>query len=102
MSFAIGQIKKLNLVDTKLTNCTYSETATQYGNLGSVQFEAIEHSESLKCDVNHDGRINISDVVAIISTIAGDNKYKNSADANGDTSINISDVVSVINIIAKQ
>ena len=59
-----------------------------------------ESSETLKKgDVNEDGDIDISDIVAIINQIAGKNTYKNS-DVNGDGSVDISDIVAVINIIA--
>ena len=53
-----------------------------------------------KGDVNLDGKIDISDIVAIINTMAGNPQFKYSADVNGDESIDISDVVAVINIMA--
>ena len=51
-------------------------------------------------DVNLDGEIDISDVVATINTIAGEDTFRASPDVNGDGEVNISDVVAVINIIA--
>ena len=51
-------------------------------------------------DVNLDGEVNISDVVAVINTMAGDNTFKNTADVNSDKDVNISDVVMVINVMA--
>ena len=51
-------------------------------------------------DVNKDGIVNISDVVAEINTMAGDNTYKATADVNGDGERNISDVVAIINVMA--
>ena len=51
-------------------------------------------------DVNLDGKIDISDIVAIINTIAGDTTYIQTADVNGDQKIDISDIVAVINFIA--
>ena len=51
-------------------------------------------------DVNEDGKVNISDVVAVINTIAG-TAYFEKADVNGDEKVNISDIVAVINYIAK-
>lgn len=54
----------------------------------------------LKGDVNLDGNVDISDIVAVINTIAGDSKYLNTANVNGDNSIDISDIVAIINIIA--
>ena len=55
-----------------------------------------------KGDVNLDGNIDISDIVAIINTIAGDTTYKDTADVNEDKNIDISDIVAVINIIASK
>ena len=51
-------------------------------------------------DVNRDGDVNISDVVAIINTMAGDTTFRATADVNSDNNVNISDVVAVINIMA--
>lgn len=54
----------------------------------------------LKGDVNGDGNVDISDIVAVINTIAGEITYKESGDVNDDTNIDISDIVAIINIIA--
>ena len=51
-------------------------------------------------DVNMDGGIDISDVVAVVSTIAGDDTFRLTADVNDDGKVDISDIVKVINIIA--
>ena len=53
-------------------------------------------------DVNQDGNVDISDIVAIINTIAGDDTYKERANVNGDSNVDISDIVAVINIIASK
>ena len=53
----------------------------------------------MKGDVNLDGKVDISDIVAIINQIAGTATYEN-ADVNEDNKIDISDIVAVINIIA--
>ena len=50
-------------------------------------------------DVNHDTKVDISDIVSIINTIAG-TKPNIISDVNADTATDISDIVSVINIIA--
>ncbi len=52
-------------------------------------------------DVNSDGTVDISDIVAIINQIAGTAKY-DSSDVNNDGKTDISDIVAVINIIAGQ
>lgn len=53
----------------------------------------------LKGDVNTDGSVDISDIVAIINQIAGTGSYQ-LADVNGDKAVDISDIVAVINIIS--
>jgi methionine-rich copper-binding protein CopC len=63
-----------------------------------VDYSKLKVAE--KGDVNGDGVVNISDVVAIINTMAGDTTFKDTADVNGDGAVNISDVVNVINIMA--
>ena len=61
---------------------------------------SIKIGTTLTCDVNQDGKVDISDVVAVINTMAGDNKFRATADVNGDGSIDISDVVAIINYMA--
>ena len=51
-------------------------------------------------DVNRDRIVDISDIVAVINTIAGDRKYAGRADVNTDAKTDISDIVAIINIIA--
>ena len=53
----------------------------------------------MKGDVNNDGKVDISDIVATINHIAGTASYTR-ADVNGDNSVDISDIVAIINIIA--
>ncbi len=60
-----------------------------------------EPSDAIKGDVNGDGRVDISDVVAIINQMAGTADWPN-ANVNGDEKVDISDVVNVINIMAGQ
>ncbi|MBR1466742.1 MAG: hypothetical protein IJ607_10345 [Bacteroidaceae bacterium] len=55
---------------------------------------------SVPGDVNGDGTVDISDIVAIINQIAGTASYEN-ADVNSDKTVDISDIVAVINIIAE-
>ena len=51
-------------------------------------------------DVNGDGRINVSDVAALINMILGlEAMNQSSADVNGDDKVNVSDVSALINII---
>lgn len=57
--------------------------------------------ERLKCDVNEDGEVDISDIVAVINQIAGTATYRY-ADVNDDGGVDISDIVAIINYIAGQ
>ncbi len=66
----------------------------------STPFEGITKPVAkVKGDVNEDGNVDISDIVAVINQIAGANTYAR-ADVNGDLSVDISDIVAIINIIA--
>ena len=55
---------------------------------------------TIPSDVNNDGTTDISDVVAVISVIAGTD-INERADVNGDGNTDISDIVAVINSIAE-
>ena len=61
----------------------------------------ITEPENKPGDVNEDGLVDISDIVAIINQIAGTATYRY-ADVNKDDNVDISDIVAVINIIAGQ
>lgn len=56
-------------------------------------------------DVNDDGNVNISDVVALVNHILGNSSSANinttTADVNNDSKIDISDVVALVNLILK-
>lgn len=58
-------------------------------------------TEPSPADVNMDGVVDISDIVAVINHIAGTNAYKH-ADVNSDEKVDISDIVAVINHIAQK
>ena len=63
------------------------------------KFTYIADEHYYKCDVNEDGNVDISDIVAVINAIAtGSTDSKN--DVNGDDAIDISDIVAIINAIA--
>ena len=61
--------------------------------------DIIEETPRLKGDVNEDGSVDISDIVAVINQIAGTATYRY-ADVNEDENVDISDIVAIINIIA--
>ncbi len=93
-SNVISGIKKLELYETELTNCTYSSTATQYGNNGSVKFRNTAAAAN-KYDVNADGKVDVGDVNAVLASIlAGgkDSKY----DVNGDGKVDVGDVNAIL------
>ena len=53
-------------------------------------------------DVNNDGSVDISDVVALVNAILSSSATENSFDVNGDGNIDISDVVALVNMILGQ
>ena len=59
----------------------------------------IAGDDVLHGDVNEDGSVDISDIVAVINQIAGKATYR-FADVNNDENVDISDIVAIINIIA--
>lgn len=59
----------------------------------------IKEQPHEKGDVNEDGNVDISDIVAVINQIAGTASYKY-ADVNEDKNVDISDIVAIINTIA--
>ena len=65
----------------------------------SEDIQEDDEPDVLKGDVNEDGFVNISDVVALINQMAGTANYR-CADVNEDNEVDISDVVAVINIMA--
>jgi len=67
---------------------------------GTVVFEVSSEPTLKRGDVNKDGKVDISDIVAVINTIAGDPTYKETAKVNDDDKVDISDIVAIINIIA--
>ncbi len=69
--------------------------------LTNIPHEDLDPVETLPGDVNQDGTVDISDIVAIINQIAGTTVYEH-ADVNQDQNVDISDIVAVINIIAAQ
>lgn len=102
-NIAIAQIKKLDLQDTRLINCTYSETATQYGNNGSVQFETTKGEPDVEIitlgngalDVNGDDNINVGDVNYVLNLILNE-EYEAKADVNTDDHVNVGDVNTIL------
>ncbi len=95
-----------NILDNFAWNSAKSITVKAICKNGNIWSPVIERTFHIDYhdpgDVNIDGDVDISDIVATINTIAGDETFKSTADVNGDGSVDISDVVAVINIIAGQ
>jgi predicted lipoprotein with Yx(FWY)xxD motif len=63
-------------------------------------YNEILLSTRITGDVNGDGKVNVSDVTALINMILGIvSTDKSAADVNGDGVVNVSDVTALINII---
>lgn len=81
--------------------CNYNDGTSAEHNLSGMMLVLFDEQSGLVGDVNNDGAVDISDIVAIINYIAGTSSYSmNDCNINGDTAVDISDIVSVINIIA--
>ncbi len=74
----------------------------EYQDKGWTMFKEIVEDLPLPMegDVNRDGAVDISDIVAVINTIAGDSANLPRTDVNQDGKTDISDIVSIINLIA--
>mgnify|MGYP002852225850 CR=1 FL=1 len=93
LTLAVGDKDNLTASNSEETKTfTLSELTKMY-------FSGTNETTTLKGDVNRDGKVDISDIVAIINQIAGTATYAD-ADVNSDKGVDISDIVAVINIIA--
>ena len=95
-----GDILTLNFAAEMPTSGWWSADHFQL-TLTNIPHEDPAPVEFLQGDVNQDGSVDISDIVAIINQIAGTAVYELS-DVNQDQNVDISDIVAVINIIAGQ
>ena len=57
--------------------------------------------DGLPGDVNGDGTVDVADISAIISVMAGDNSYGKAADVNKDGTVDVADISTVITIMAQ-
>ena len=73
--------------------------STAMADISKMYFDYLSTDTGLKGDVNLDGFVDISDIVAVINHIAGIANY-NLADVNSDENVDISDIVAIIHIIA--
>ena len=58
-------------------------------------------STGQKGDVNGDGVVDVADIAAVVTTMAGDGTYGTAADVNGDGSTDVADIGSIISIMAQ-
>ena len=80
--------------DVRIYN--YALTADEVRKTMSMEVE----TDVLEGDVNRDGAVDVADISAIISVMAGSAEYDN-ADVNGDGAVDVADISTVISIMAK-
>ena len=82
-----------------------SRTVTRFARASGLVIRPVENRSALLGDLNHDGYVNITDVVLLVNYILGTDEgvvIESEADINGDTIVNITDVVALTNIILGQ
>ena len=65
----------------------------------ALQVEA-DDSAPMKGDVNGDATVDVADISAVISVMAGDKEREKAADVNGDGIVDVADISAVISIMA--
>ncbi len=94
------------VMDEGFTNANSDGTWTYslYQNTTFCQFAAYVPVSVLIGDLNHDGYVNITDVVLLSNYVLGNeaNIFKFEADLNGDGLVNITDVVTLTGIVLNQ
>ena len=89
--------KIAELLETTTANLAFIPFEGPWKNVPSL--DEIPADEGKKGDVNNDGSVDVADISAIISQMAGTATYK-AADVNGDGSVDVADISSVITIMA--
>ena len=74
----------------------------KYNLLFTANTVTPKQAEGVKGDVNGDGAVDVADISAVISCMAGDTTYNATADVNGDGAIDVADISSIITIMADQ
>lgn len=90
---------KAGIYNCHLSNIEFATSSFNLINLAETSFQI---NVNLTGDVNNDGTVDISDVVALVNFILSTESTEfdnNSADINKDGYIDISDVVALVNII---
>ena len=97
------------LADNKVTTfvlssdyATYSGRLSWFDNLKVYKYASSGDQPgpvAKQGDVNGDGAVNVSDIAAVITVMAG-GEAEGNADVNGDGAVNVSDIASIITIMA--
>ena len=74
--------------------CYYDSTTKEY-----VEYEGSDDTSTIKGDVNGDGQVNGTDLVALTNIILGKSSKTDTADVNGDGYVNGTDYVALVNIV---
>ena len=83
-----------------------SDISLDYRGVIIDNLEILTNSINGSCeygDVNHDGFINVNDIMKVINYILDSSEvvgyYKCTSDVNNDSGINISDIIQLVDII---
>lgn len=91
--------------NNRLTQVTYSNGVTvsyTYDALGNRLSKTVTGASQKKsADVNSDGKVNGTDIQAVINVIV-DEDYVEKADVNKDNKVNGTDIQEIINIIVEE
>ena len=76
-------------------------TPQYYNGSEWLEYEGSDNEEpaGLKVDVNGDGEVSGTDLVALTNMILGKSEKKTTADLNGDGEVNGTDYVMLVNIV---
>ena len=118
IAFNLSEIKEANTYEIKnviwkindgTEQSLINETGTEnffikikgVNNNGPFQYGTTPEPPSIPGDVNGDGTVDVADISAIISVMAGTEQYDN-ADVNQDGQVDVADISQVITIMAEQ
>ena len=87
------------LLETTLPELSFIPFQGPWRNVPTLDELPPAEDDSKKGDVNGDGSVDVADISAIISNMAGTATY-DKADVNGDGSVDVADISAVISIMA--
>ena len=96
----VTEVSETEKVSTK-ENITVTGIVNIYSNAYQIKLtkNAEDGAEGIPGDVNGDGTVDVADISAIISVMAGTTTYAH-ADVNGDGTVDVADISNVISIMA--